>query len=147
MFKDVIEVRLRIDESGIRNIVEDTIHKSLTACLQCSKCGGGCAHVEEFDLTPRQVVESLLDCQDDKVLESRTIWLCGKNCSGCEAVCPVGLPLNEIMSALRTEALERGIEAKYVQPSLIYHKFEHCAKHRGEGEASESKSGRETQLS
>ncbi|MHB1405326.1 MAG: 4Fe-4S dicluster domain-containing protein [Desulfitobacteriaceae bacterium] len=131
-------MRLRIVEDGVRTTVEQAIHKSLTSCLQCSKCGGGCAHTEEFDLTPRQVVESLLDCQDDKVLDSRTIWLCGKNCTGCQAVCPVGLPLNEINAVLRDEALARGIEPKYLQPSLVYHKFEHCAKHRGEGEASES---------
>ena len=134
-------MRLRIDESVTRSLVEAAIHKSLTACLQCSKCGGGCAHTEEFDLSPRQIVESLLDCQDQKVLDSRTIWLCGKNCTGCQAVCPVGLPLNEINAVLREEAMRQGIEPKYTQPSLIYRKFEHCAKHRGEGEMSEGFAG------
>lgn len=136
-------MRLRIHEEGIRNEVESRIQRTLTACLQCSKCGGGCAHTEEFDLTPRQVIESLLDCQDGKVLDSRTIWMCGRNCSGCQIVCPVELPLNEIMAVLREEADKRGIEPKYRQPSLIYHKFNHCAKHRREGDASESMDGRE----
>jgi len=140
-------MRLRIDEDGVRNDVEAAIGKSLTSCLQCSKCGGGCVHAEEFDLTPRQVVESLLDCQDDKVLASRIIWLCGKNCSGCQAVCPVGLPLNEIMATLREVAAARGIEPKYLPPSLTYFKYDHCAKHRREGEASESMVGGEAQLS
>lgn len=136
-------MRLRIHEDGIRNVVETGIEKSLTACLQCSKCGGGCAHSQEFDLTPRQIIESLLDCQDEKVLDSRMIWMCGQHCSACQAVCPVGLPLNEIMAVLREEAVKQGIEPKYEQPSLIYLKFEHCAKHRREGEASESMVGRE----
>jgi heterodisulfide reductase subunit C len=136
-------MRLRIHENGIRNVIETEIQRSLTACLQCSKCGGGCAHTEEFDLTPRQVIESLLDCQDEKVLESRMIWLCGKNCSGCQIVCPVELPLNEIMAVLREEAEKQGKQPKYLQPSLIYHKFEHCARHQREGEASESMDGRE----
>ncbi|CAA7602219.1 Alpha-helical ferredoxin [Acididesulfobacillus acetoxydans] len=138
-------MRLKIDEDGIRTMVEQSIGKSLTSCLQCSKCGGGCVHSEEFDLTPRQVVESLLDCQDGKVLDSRMIWLCGRSCSACQAVCPVGLPLNEIMAVLREEAGRRGIEPKYEKPSMIYYKFEHCAKHQEEGEASESSTGRETQ--
>ncbi|MHB1653961.1 MAG: 4Fe-4S dicluster domain-containing protein [Desulfitobacteriaceae bacterium] len=138
-------MRLRIDEDGIQNVVEEAIGKSLTACLQCSKCGGGCAHSEDFDLTPRQIVESLLDCQDQNVLNSRMIWLCGRHCTACEAVCPVGLPLNEIMAVLRQEAMQLGIEPKYEQPSLVYHKFEHCGKHQGEGEASESLVGGETQ--
>lgn len=136
-------MRLRIHEDGIRNVVEEAIEKSLTACLQCSKCGGGCAHTEEFDLTPRQVIESLLDCQDNKVLECRTIWMCGRNCTGCQAVCPVGLPLNQVMAVLREEAEKQNITPKYEKPSLVYHKFEHCAKHRREGEASESMVGRE----
>lgn len=136
-------MRLRIYEDGIRKIVEKEINKSLTSCLQCSKCGGGCLYSEEFDLTPRQVVESLLDCQDERVLKSRTIWLCGGRCTGCQAVCPVGLPLNEIMRVLREEAEKQGIPPKVEQPSLIYYKFEHCAKHRREGEASESMVGRE----
>ncbi|OLN32808.1 4Fe-4S dicluster domain-containing protein [Desulfosporosinus metallidurans] len=127
-------MRLRIHEDGIRTIVEEGIQKSLTACLQCSKCGGGCAHLDEFDLSPRQVIEYLLDCLDEQVLNSRTIWLCGKNCTGCEVICPVGIPLSEIMATLRKEATRRGIEPKYEQPSLIYHKYEHCSKHRREGE-------------
>lgn len=136
-------MRLRIHEDGIRNVVETGIQRPLTACLQCSKCGGGCVHTEEFDLTPRQVIESLLDCQDEKVMNSRMIWLCGKNCTGCQVVCPVGLPLNEIMAILREEAAKQGFPPQYEQPSLIYHKFNHCAKHRREGEASESMVGRE----
>ena len=139
-------MRLRIDEDGIRSTVEESIGKSLTSCLQCSKCGGGCVHSEEFDLTPRQVVESLLDCQDEKVLDSRMIWLCGRSCPACQAVCPVGLPLNEIMAVLREEALQVGIKPKYERPSMIYYKFEHCAQHQREGEASEGMVGGETQL-
>ncbi|KLU63413.1 hypothetical protein CEB3_c02270 [Peptococcaceae bacterium CEB3] len=138
-------MRLKINEDGIRGVVEQSIGKSLTGCLQCSKCGGSCVHSEEFDLTPRQVVESLLDCQDGKVLESRMIWLCGRGCSACQVVCPVGLPVNEIMTVLREEATRLGIEPKYKQPSMVYYKFEHCAKHQKEGEASESSSGGETQ--
>jgi heterodisulfide reductase subunit C len=135
-------MRLRIHEDGIRNIVEKGINRSLTACLQCSKCGGGCVHSEEFDLTPRQVVESLLDCQDDQVLDSRAIWICGRNCTGCQVICPVELPLNEIMVVLRSEAEKRGIKPKIEQTSLVYNKFEHCSKHRREGETRESMVGR-----
>ena len=68
-------MRLRIQEDGIRTIVEEGIHKSLTACMQCSKCGGGCAHVDEFDLSPRQVIEYLLDGLDEQVLDLSLIHI------------------------------------------------------------------------
>jgi len=140
-------MRLRLDEDGIKTTIEDEIGKPLTGCLQCSKCGGGCMRIEEFDLTPRQVIESLLDCQDQKVLDSRTIWVCGEHCQACQIICPVDIPLNEVMAVLRREASKSGIEPKYEQPSLVYRKYDHCAKHRREGEAGESIFRGETQLS
>ncbi len=126
---------LRIeDHAGLRDLVESEINISLTGCLQCSKCGGSCSRAEEFDLTPRQIIEHLLDGQDRKLLDCRTIWLCGKNCSGCSVICPSAIPLNTIMDILRREAQQKDIEPKMNIPSLVYHKYDHCAKHSGRGE-------------
>ena len=85
----------------------DTIGSNVFRCYQCIKCTSGCPLADEFDLTPNQVMRSL-QLNDDRVLDSRTIWLCA-SCQTCATRCPQEIDVTGIMDALRIEAKRRGI--------------------------------------
>ena len=57
-------------------------------CYQCVKCTSGCPLSDHFDLTPNQVMRSV-QFNDERVLESKTIWLCA-SCQTCTTRCPQG---------------------------------------------------------
>ncbi len=78
-------------------------------CYQCAKCTSGCPLAEEFDLTPNQVMRALQLGEDDRVLNSKTIWLCA-SCQTCVTRCPHGIDLPRINDQLAMTAQKRGIK-------------------------------------
>jgi heterodisulfide reductase subunit C2 len=88
--------------------VETISGQKLLACNQCGKCSSGCPVAEEFDLLPSAVIR-LAQLGIEDVLEAQSIWICA-SCLTCAARCPKGVDLARVMEALRTIALERGIQ-------------------------------------
>lgn len=80
-------------------------------CYQCVRCTSGCPLADEFDLTPNQVLRSLQLGEDDRVLNSKTIWLCA-SCHTCVTRCPQAIDLPRINDHLAMEAHKRGIKPK-----------------------------------
>ncbi len=78
-------------------------------CYQCAKCTSGCPLASEFDLTPNQVLRALQLGEDDRVLNSKTIWLCA-SCQTCVTRCPHGIDLPRINDQLAITAQKRGIK-------------------------------------
>jgi heterodisulfide reductase subunit B len=87
--------------------IEQELEQNVFLCYQCVKCSSGCPLVEHMDLMPNQVMRSV-QLGDDRVLESKTIWLCA-SCQTCTTRCPQGLDIAGIMDALRIEAKRRGL--------------------------------------
>jgi heterodisulfide reductase subunit B len=91
----------------LAQIIEEALEQNVFLCYQCVKCSSGCPLVEHMDLMPNQVMRSV-QLGDDRVLESKTIWLCA-SCQTCTTRCPQGLDIAAIMDALRIEAKRRGL--------------------------------------
>ncbi|MEW5956425.1 MAG: heterodisulfide reductase-related iron-sulfur binding cluster [Chloroflexota bacterium] len=87
--------------------LEQDLGQNVFLCYQCVKCSSGCPLAEYMDLMPNQVMRSI-QLGDDRVLESKTIWLCAA-CQTCTTRCPQGLDIAGIMDALRIEAKRRGL--------------------------------------
>lgn len=83
----------------------------LSACFQCKKCSSGCPLTFAMDLLPDQVIRLALLGQDDKVMGSRTIWVCS-SCETCTTRCPNNIDIAGVMDWLKEAALRRG----YVSP-------------------------------
>jgi len=73
-------------------------------CIQCGKCTAGCPVVNAMDLLPRQVFLYLQMGQEEKLLSSKTPWICA-SCFTCGARCVKGLDLARIMEAIRVKIL------------------------------------------
>ena len=82
--------------------------QDLLACNQCGKCGAGCPVAGSLDLLPNAVIRLAQLGQED-VLESQTIWVCAA-CQTCLSRCPKDVDVPRVMEALRTLAMQRGIQ-------------------------------------
>ncbi len=97
-----------IEFSGkeLQQAVEELSGQKVFACYHCGKCTAGCPFASEMDLTPRQVLEYIMDGRAE-VLDSQTIWLCAA-CFTCTVRCPNGIDIAKVMEALRQILLRRG---------------------------------------
>ncbi|MCS7282245.1 MAG: (Fe-S)-binding protein [Anaerolineae bacterium] len=99
----------------------DWIHKvvpewweKLSSCMQCGTCSASCPTAYAMDYTPRQLWQMIRLGLVEKVLTSRTFWLCTV-CKSCQVRCPRGIPLTDTMVALKEYAFRSGADV----PSLL----------------------------
>jgi heterodisulfide reductase subunit C2 len=79
--------------------------ENLQACYQCQKCSAGCPVVEAMDLLPNQVLRHIQYGHRERVLGSKTIWICA-SCYTCSVRCPNNIDIAHIMDTLRHTAIQ-----------------------------------------
>ena len=77
------------------------------ACYQCQKCSAGCPVVDAMDLLPNQVLRHIQYGHRERVLGSKTIWICA-SCYTCSVRCPNDIDVAKIMDTLRHLAIRSG---------------------------------------
>jgi len=80
---------------------------NLQACYQCQKCAAGCPVVDAMDLLPNQVLRHVQYGPRERVLGSKTIWICA-SCYTCSVRCPNDIDIAKIMDTLRHMAIRSG---------------------------------------
>ena len=80
---------------------------NLQACYQCQKCSAGCPVVDAMDLLPNQVLRHIQYGHRERVLGSKTIWICA-SCYTCSVRCPNDIDIAKIMDTLRHLAIRSG---------------------------------------
>ncbi len=86
-----------------------TLPEKTSLCYQCSKCSSGCPVVSEMDISPHQVMHYLSLGMEDKVLNSKTIWICA-GCYTCATRCPNDIDITTVMDNMRNKAISKGIK-------------------------------------
>ena len=86
-------------------------------CYQCLKCSSGCPLTEYMDYYPHQIMLYAKLKLFDKILESKTLWICA-SCLACTARCPRDLDPAKIMEGLRVMLIRQRGEEKieFVNP-------------------------------
>lgn len=77
------------------------------ACMQCGTCTASCPNSAGMDYSPRQMWRLVQFGMLDRILVSRTFWLCS-SCYMCTLRCPRGLKLTRAMGALKRLARVHG---------------------------------------
>jgi heterodisulfide reductase subunit C len=77
------------------------------ACYQCGRCSSGCPIGDYFDFSVMEVVRLAAYGQEDRLLNSHTIWLCAA-CETCATRCPNDIEIAALMDVLRELALRKG---------------------------------------
>ena len=77
------------------------------ACYQCKKCSAGCPVSPDMDILPHQVIRMVQFGMKERLLNSKTIWLCA-SCETCTTRCPNDVDLAKVMDVLRQMAINSG---------------------------------------
>ncbi len=103
------ELLLRISELSENNVF---------SCYQCGRCSAGCPSAGSMDLLPNQVMNLLQLGKVDKVLSSKTIWVCAA-CFTCSVRCPKGIDIARVMEAARVLVLRENIDYTKIPPPEV----------------------------
>ena len=97
-------MRVNISRKNIKDPfvskVQELSGQNLLACYQCGKCSAGCPAVSQMDILPNQIIRFAQLGFKDELMESRSIWIC-ESCFMCNARCPKGINIAEVIEALR----------------------------------------------
>lgn len=82
--------------------------EKIKECIQCGTCTASCPTSWAMDYGPREVMDLFRTGKLDKVLRSNSMWTC-VSCYTCSTRCPSGIKLSDIVYALRSIALRKGL--------------------------------------
>lgn len=97
--------RTKVKDDFVKK-VEELSGQNLLACYQCGKCSAGCPAVSEMDILPNQIIRFAQLGLKDELLQSKAIWVCA-TCLTCNARCPKGINIAEVIEALRVILLRK----------------------------------------
>src|SRR5512137_1655515 len=117
------------DNSFLSEIVRAS-GETLQTCYQCQKCSAGCPVVDAMDLLPNQVLRHIQYGHREKVLTSKTIWICA-SCYTCSVRCPNNIDIAKIMDTLRGLAIRSGVELGEKDIPLFHSVFLDTIKSKG----------------
>ena len=69
------------EDSFLTEIIQAS-GQDLQACYQCQKCSAGCPLGDAMDVLPNQVLRHIQYDHRERVLGSKTIWICA-SCYTC----------------------------------------------------------------
>jgi len=95
-------------------------NQNILLCYQCQKCTATCPVSNYMDIKPDVVVRMAINGNIDKLMKSKTIWLC-TGCETCGSRCPNLISVGKINEYLRQLVYENNIEPA-VKPALDIHK-------------------------
>ncbi len=88
-------------------------------CYQCRECASECPVAYWFDVSPPRLLQLLQVGETEKVLKSRTPWLCA-SCETCAIQCPHRLDLARVMADLTTAARDRGFSQRVANVPRVF---------------------------
>jgi heterodisulfide reductase subunit C len=80
----------------------------LRRCIQCGTCTGSCPVSYAMDLMPREVIALFRAGDLERILRSRTIWVCA-SCYQCTTRCPSNIKITDLLYALKRVGVERRV--------------------------------------
>lgn len=117
-------------DRSLRDIVVESTGEEIFDCYQCYKCSAGCPVSYAMDLLPHQIIRSVLFNRAEKVLSSRTIWICAA-CETCSTRCPNKIDIARVMDVLRQMQRESKTEGGEPKVSAFHEAFLDSIKNKG----------------
>ena len=86
-------------------------------CMQCGKCSGTCPNYDEMEYHPNQFVAMVRKGEIDKLMQSRSIYMC-LSCFACVERCPRNVEPAKLIEAVRL-AVIRHQNGNHMSPDDI----------------------------
>lgn len=102
MVRATVELDRTYRELTLDNLREFPEGRRVWSCMQCGMCAGTCPYGEEMDYPPRRIIGMLRSGMIDEVLTSESLLNCVA-CYTCQAKCPRGIRLTEVLLPLVKE--------------------------------------------
>jgi heterodisulfide reductase subunit C len=119
----------RLNEGFLLEVVRAS-GVDIRACYQCQKCSAGCPVSAAMDLLPNQVIRQIQYGRREKVLGSRSIWICA-SCHTCSVRCPNAIDFAGVMDGLRHLAMRSGITAAEKEIPVFHTAFLESIRSKG----------------
>lgn len=103
--------------------------REFEGCINCGLCLARCpslralAQAEEFYAGPRDIATSLSRMEPDAWATQDTIYYCTM-CGACEAVCPIGIAIPDLVVHIRGRILEQDAEGANLAHRLMQQNLE-----------------------
>lgn len=123
-------VQINQRENSFLSEVAQASGENIQACFQCQKCSAGCPVAYAMDILPNQMLRHIQYGHRDKVLASKTIWICA-SCYACSVRCPNNIDIAKTMDVLRSLALRSGAEPGEKDIPVFHSVFLETVKSRG----------------
>src|SRR4030042_523697 len=91
-------------------------------CYQCGKCSAGCPVAPEMDLLPHQLVRLAVLGNMDRIVKSKSIWLC-LTCHTCGARCPNGIDVPALLDPVRHQVIAKNIQTDETSVPVFHKAF------------------------
>lgn len=91
--------------------IENASGENISSCYQCYKCSNGCPVATEMDVLPHRIMRYILNGNREKVLGSRSIWMC-LQCMTCSVRCPNDIDIAHVIDTLRKMSAKLNMEAE-----------------------------------
>ena len=108
--------------AGTVNLQSDELVSIINQCYQCGKCSAGCPVAPEMDLVPHQLVRAAVLGFTDRIIKSKSIWLC-LTCHTCGARCPNGIDVPALLDPIRHQVLAQKIETSASNVPVFHRAF------------------------
>jgi heterodisulfide reductase subunit C len=105
------------------------VRRMVATCMQCGTCSASCPNVAAMDMTPRRMWRLAQLGLLDELARSQAFWLCSA-CYTCTMRCPRGLPVTEVLYALKRVAAALDLDGAR-RRSAFYRAFMDNARHWG----------------
>lgn len=98
----------QLSEEFLRSVYALPQGERIRECIQCGTCSASCPSSAAMEYGPRKIIAALRAGMLDRVLDSRTVWLC-VSCYSCTVRCPAGIPFTDVMYELKRLEVDKGL--------------------------------------
>jgi len=102
--------KIPAQDSEFSRKIKAESESNLARCYQCYTCSNACPVAYAMDYYPHQLIHMVLLGLKEKVLQSKTIWVC-VSCETCATRCPNEIDIVRLMDVLRKESLREGFKS------------------------------------
>lgn len=96
----------------MRTNIVDKIKKeydvNIYSCTQCFSCSNGCPFINIMDYPPHMIIRYAQLGFIDKVLSSKTPWIC-VGCNTCSFACPMSIDIPTFFDAIKEHIIDNNL--------------------------------------